>query len=120
MGMQVKWTIPPSVLQDAIKQYGDRVMVAVKALADMIATQAQNDMRRNAPWTDRTGNARSGLFSLAERAAHEIVIIHFSHGHTVHYGKYLELSRSGRYAIIQPTMERIYPEVIRQLNRLFA
>jgi len=120
MGMHVQWTVPPDALAEAIRKYGDRVMTAVKALGDAIATQAQNDMRRNAPWRDRTGNARSGLFSLAERAAQDVVIIYFSHGHTIEYGKYLELSRSGRYAIIRPTMERMYPETIRLLNRLFA
>ena len=115
----IKWIIPPTKLSEAIGEYGDRVFVAIKALADFIAQQAQDDMRRGAPWTDRTGNARSGLFSVAEQAAKQTVIIYLSHGHTIEYGVYLELARGGRYAIIAPTMQRIYPMVERMLKALF-
>lgn len=114
----IRWITPPSELEKAIFKYGERVLVAVKALADFIATEAQNEMRQNAPWTDRTGNARSGLFSIAEQAAKDVVIIYFSHGHTIEYGIYLELSNAGRYAIIAPTMERTYPKVRQMLDDL--
>lgn len=93
-------------------------MTAVLAIGKHIATKAQNEMRTNAPWTDRTGNARSGLFSIAEQAARDVVIIYLSHGHTIEYGHYLELSRGGRYAIITPTMEKMYPEIKRMLENL--
>jgi hypothetical protein len=119
-GSGIRWVTPPSELAKAIEKYGDRVMVAVKAIADYIATQAQNDMRANAPWSDRTGNARSGLFSVAEMAAKDVVIIYFSHGHTVWYGIYLEVAHGGRWGIIAPTMERIYPQLRGMLSQLFG
>lgn len=113
----IRWIEPPSKLAKAIEQYGEKVMVAVKALADFVATEAQNDMRSNAPWTDRTGNARSGLYAEAERFAKHVVVIHLSHG--VDYGIWLEIKNGGRYAIVAPTLERLYPRVRQLLNQLF-
>jgi hypothetical protein len=114
-----RWVVPPSALQKAYTKYGFKVIVAIKAIADYIATQAQNEMRQNAPWTDRTGNARNGLFSIAEQAAIDTVMIYFSHGHSIHYGIYLETMRGGAYAIIMPTMQRIYPQLEKMLKGLF-
>ena len=66
--------------------------------------------KQNAPWTDRTGNARSGIFGTAERdVAQRIVTIYLSHGATLDYGQYLELSNGGRYAVIMRTIEGHLP-----------
>jgi hypothetical protein len=37
----------------------------------------------------------------------------------VEYGKFLELARGGRYAIILPTIERNIPEINRLLREIF-
>lgn len=113
-----QWITSPNVLARNIDKYGDRVFKAILAVAKYIATRAQNEMRTNAPWQDRTGNARGGLFSVAEQAAAELVIIYLSHGHTIEYGIHLELDWGGRYAIIVPTMENLYPEIRRMLDNL--
>jgi hypothetical protein len=117
--LQVKWVTPPSALAAAVRLYGDRVFVAVHAVAAHIATQAQNEMRANAPWTDRTGNARSALFSLAEMAAKDVVILYLSHGTAIYYGVFLETRYAGKYAIIVPTMQRILPQLERMLKDIF-
>lgn len=114
------WVIPPSVLQRGLEAWGDRVVAAVKAVADYIATQAQNDMRTNAPWVDRTGNARNALFSYAEQAAGDVVSIYLSHGSAIYYGRYLELNYAGKYAIIVPTLQRILPQLEAMLKKIFS
>lgn len=114
------WVRPPSVLSEAFRQYGERVVVAVNALAKYLAGRIQGDLRASATWTDRTGNARSGLFSIAEQAAGDVVSIYLSHGFTVNYGKWLELANGGKYAVIMPTLQRWLPEIERQLQALFA
>lgn len=114
----IEWDVHPDTLARNIKKYGDRVMPAVLAIAKYIAAKSQNEMRTNAPWEDRTGNARSGLFSVAEQMSAELVVIYLSHGHTIEYGAALELSRGGKYAIIVPTMEKMYPEIKRMLDKL--
>lgn len=113
------WITPPSVIARNIELYGERVLTAVKAIADYIALKMQDEARVNAPWTDRTGNARSGLFAVAESVSREIVEIYLSHGHTIEYGKWLELANGGRYAIVMPTLEANLPVIEQMLDELF-
>jgi hypothetical protein len=118
--MNFEWVVPPSYLAQNAEKYGDKIITAVKAVAGYWSQEVQNDMRNNAPWADRTGNARSGLFSLVEMAASEVVEIYLSQGHTVDYGIFLELSRGGRYAIIMPTIERTLPRLKQMLDEIFG
>lgn len=113
------WIEPPEKLAENIVKYGERVLTAVYAVAVFFAQLVQNEMRQNAPWTDRTGNARSGLFSQAERAARDVVEIYLSHGHSIEYGEWLEFSRGGKYAIIMPTIERNLATLEKMLDDLF-
>ena len=118
--VRIDWVVPPSKLQKALDKWGDDVFVAIKAIADKVATQAQNDMRQNAPWTDRTGNARSALFSEAERFAEDAVVIYFSHGSAIFYGAMLELGHGMKYAIIAPSIQRVLPDLKKMLDNLFG
>lgn len=119
MNLRVRWIQPPSDLQKAVALYGERVFVAIHAVAAHIATEAQNEMRTSAPWTDRTGNARNSLFSIAEMAATDMVVLYLSHGAAVYYGVFLETKSAGKYAIIIPTMQRILPKLEKMLKDLF-
>lgn len=60
----------------------------------------------NAPWTDRTGNARAGLHSdvqvLDQGRTFELII-----AGSVFYQIFLETRFSGKYAIIMPTINHI-------------
>lgn len=120
MSATLTWIVPPSTISTAVGQYGDRVLVAVKAVADFMAQKMQDEMRQNARWQDRTGNARTGLFSVTERAAKDIVDLYLSHGHTVWYGVFLETYRGAKYAIIMPTLQRNLGELERMLKTIFA
>lgn len=79
------------------------------------APDVENYMKNNAPWTDRTGNARNGLSARAFREGDSVGIDLF---HSVEYGIYLEARWSGRYAIIQPTIDEMGPVVMQRYNRL--
>jgi len=116
--LTIKWINPIENLQKSIEQYGDKVMVAIFAIAQLVAVQAQNEMRLNAPWTDRTGNARNALFSMAEMAATDFVVIYFAHGSAIEYGIFLETGYGMKYAIIVPTMQRMLPQLERMLQQL--
>jgi len=120
MNTGIIWIVPPKELGRAMERYGARAIAAIKTLADFFAQKMQDEMRRNARWQDRTGNARSGLFSIAALAAADAVAIYLSHGHTVEYGKWLELANGGKYAIIMPTLRRNIPEIESALKRLLA
>ncbi len=119
MASRVQWLRTPANLAQAYAQHADRVVAAVKALADYLAQMLQAEMRTNAPWTDRTGNARSGLFSVAEETSKTLVTIYLSHGHTIYYGVWLEVCHGGKYAIIEPTSQRNLPVIKKMLDDLF-
>lgn len=117
----IRWVRPPSELATAVERYGDRVLRAVAAIAQYTATAMQNDAKANATWTDRTGNARTGLFGTSEADfAAKVVTIYLSHGATIDYGRWLELANSGRYAVIMRTMQAHYEPLMQMLREAFA
>jgi HK97 gp10 family phage protein len=79
-------------------------------------------MKHNAPWKDRTTNARNGLFANAAKFSKNVFGIIL--GHSVSYGIYLE--RGTRFMrarpIIIPTLNEYGPRVMATfqniLNRL--
>jgi hypothetical protein len=106
----IRWDNPPDKawgeLADA---YQAAIQAGVKAIALRWAPEIENWMKGNAPWTDRTANARQKLNAAVETEAHEMVSIILSHG--VDYGIYLELRNAGRYAIIGPALDEFASKV---------
>jgi len=136
------WVVSPKVIAQGLDDYGEKAMVAIQAVANYWGQFIQDEARENAVWEDRTGNARGGLFFAVdgfglspltgevtpeaksemsdvamESGSKDTLIITL--GHTVFYGKFLELSNGGRYAIIMSTIERNIPKLERMLQDLF-
>ena len=111
----IVWTRPPSLLYAALDNYEEMVLRAVEALGNYYAPVLESYAKANAPWKNQTGNARQGLFGLAERGP-EVVTIYLSHG--VYYGIYLETRWGGRYAIIMPAIQAHLPGIQVALARL--
>ena len=117
----IRWSVPPSELAVAIERYGDRVLTAVAGIAQYVATQMQNQAQADAPWTDRTGNARTGIFGTSEADfAARVVTIYLSHSATLTYPLFLEIGNSGKYAVIMRTMESHYEPLMQMLREIFA
>jgi hypothetical protein len=137
-----KWVVSPGVIADGLENYGMRALIAIQAAASYWGQQIQNEERESAIWEDRTGNARGGLFFavdgfglspltgevtpeaksemsdvVLESGSENMLIITL--GHTVFYGKFLELSNGGRYAIIMSTIESSLPSLERRLQEIF-
>lgn len=94
----------------------ERKRAASLALAQHWAAQLEGEMKLNAPWKDRTGNARAGLKGSAEVDDKGVVI---RLAHSVDYGVYLELARDGRYAILKPTRNARAQEVRKSFQELW-
>ena len=137
------WVIPPSKeLIPNVEKYGQRIRVALHAMASYWGQSIQDEARRNARWTPRSGAAVSGLFYAVDgfglgeikgqildkgdpaalmkdvevvEGKNEILIITLSH--TVFYGKFLELSHGERYAIIMSTIEQNLPGLERLMKK---
>lgn len=92
-----------------------RFQRAANTAATSMAPRVENYMKNNAPWTDRTSNARNGLAARAYSDGSDVGIILY---HQVPYGIWLEVKYGGRDAIIQPTIDAMGPEVMSRFNRL--
>ena len=86
-----------------------RVITTLEQLAEEIQAYAQD----NAPWTDRTGEARAGLETEVNSEGNDVMLSLF---HTVDYGQWLETIQSGRFAIIMPTLEEYRDQVFQAVN----
>ena len=138
-----RWIISPEKeLIPNIEAYGKEALVAVQAVATYWGQQIQDEARMGARWVDRTGNARGGLFfavdgfgmapitgevtpdatsqmsdvAVESGDANTLIV---TLGHTVFYGKYLELSNGGKYAVVMSTIERNLPSLERMLQDTF-
>lgn len=104
-------------LLNQLGTFNARMDRAITATMGYHATRAVAYARINAPWKDRSTNARNGLFATAVRAAPRYAIVI---GHRVPYGIWLETKWSGRYAIIRPTIDHEGPEVMMTIATLYG
>jgi hypothetical protein len=102
-------------LLDNLRKGHQQVMHAANVTAQRSAPDVENYMKLNAPWTDQTTNARNGLIA---RAFQEGDTVGIDLAHSVAYGIFLEVKWSGRYAIIEPTIQAMGPVVMRRFERL--
>lgn len=102
---------------DLAKKYeelGERMMPRLRGRVQTWAQKVENQMKHNASWTDRNGDARRGLFHSVEQSGNTVTA---RLGHTMEYGRYLELSNGGKYAIVMPTVQAMLPELEERLAK---
>lgn len=114
---QIQWTGSRQMF-DRLQEYDGSVRRALHAVAEYFAPIVESYAKDNAPWIDRTGNARQGLTGSVQDISQTVVHLYLSH--KMDYGVYLELKHSGRYAIILPTLEAHYGEIKKRLDSIFS
>jgi len=97
-------------LGDQTREYLERKKAGLNALLLDWAGNLESYAKLNAPWTDRTGNARQGLHGGVDTDGDQFVL-YLSHG--VEYGIWLELAHGGNYAIVRPTADTHLPHIRR-------
>jgi hypothetical protein len=99
------------------KALGPKLNRGISALMLSNAPKVQDYARSNAKWTDRTGNARQGLFAKysGEGGVHQIDLYH-----TVPYGIWLEVRWAGKYAVIAPTVNVEGQRIMAQMQGLLS
>ena len=103
------WDIMPSkMLEMLVSDYATAIKLALLELGEAWSPIIEDYMKVNAPWVDRTSNARQTL-NVRARELKDTTVIDLAHGMT--YGIYLELANAGRYAIINPTLDKYAPLV---------
>ena len=98
------------------KHFNDRMDRAIAGVCKYWDGPIEAAMKLDAPWTDRTTNARNGL------AAQHVEVEKFRHWilctHSVFYGVYLETKDDGKYATILPTIQVYAPKVMQTLTKI--
>jgi len=115
MGRQT-FTWKTDTLSGNVAKLPSKVQRAVIGATEFGATKATAYGKQNAKWIDRTGNARQGFRAYA---VHEIGKSTVVIAHGMSYGIWLEVRFSGRYAIVNPTMQYTGELVMRLLADLF-
>ena len=106
----------PDDLAAAIQRHSRLVGARVETVVKAEAVASAADMKRDRPWNDITGNAKSGLRGEVEASGERLTLFLI---HSVEYGKDLELGRAGRYAVILPTLHgKTIPRLQRRLKGL--
>jgi hypothetical protein len=102
-------------LRRNIRNFRGDLNHAIGVVTDRTAAWGVGYMKTNAPWTDRTGAARTGLTAIPHNQGdvHEIDL-----AYSVYYGIFLEVCNSGKYAIITPAMRIIGQKLMNDLNGL--
>lgn len=79
-----------------------KTRASLQIIADSAAKAMEEYAKRNARWTDRTGNARQRLKG-STRWEQSALIAAISHN--VDYGMWLELCNEKKYAILEEALE---------------
>jgi hypothetical protein len=117
MSARVEWTGVQRIKQ-GMQTYEQKVRGAIVAVAQYWAAVFEKYAKEEAPWTDRTANARQSLHAWIEELSNDTVELWLSHG--MEYGVFLETRFAGRYQIIWPTIEAHLSEIHKMLKGIFG
>lgn len=114
--MGFKWIVAPNqTIPQMAEAYTKAIFQSGRRIAYEQAEAMEQYAKANAPWTDRTGDARERLHATVEETG-PIGTIVLSHG--VEYGIWLEIANGGRYSIIPQTIDVFGPRVMRSLQNM--
>lgn len=102
-------------LKSNLKTFRSRMNARVAGIMQYNAPYTTGWLKQNAPWTDRTSAARTGLTTVAFTmgTTHELLM-----AYSVYYGIWLEVANSGRYAVITPAMRIVGKKVMDDMQML--
>lgn len=92
-----------------------KVRAAIGLYADTASKKMEGEAKINAPWTDRTGNARNSIQGDFDWQGNKAVI---TLSGNMDYSAWLELAHEKKYAILKPTIDRNAPEILKGYQRL--
>jgi hypothetical protein len=105
-----------STLERGIAQFDIKLREEFHDILEPYIDEMVDYAKANAPWSDRTGDARAGLSASFEEGARDVWVLTLFH--TVEYGVWLEIRWGGKYAIIMPTAEVVGSRMMDALKRM--
>lgn len=117
--MAFKWDVAPGdTIPQMAEKYTKTIFLSGRRVAESRAKEAEQWMKDNAPWTDRTGRARDGLSVKVLESPGVLAELVFSHDPDLSYTLWLEIANSGKYAIIAPAIDYWGVVLMRDLQRI--
>ena len=101
-----------------LTQMENRLLHATRLYAETSAAQLEAYAKQNAPWKDITGISRQTISHDVKSERYKQTII-LRGGVSQHF-VFLELGFERRYAIIEPTMIKLAPGVIRGWRKIIG
>jgi hypothetical protein len=112
---RVKVSYDDKKLRKNTQRFDANLKRNVAAVVDRHAAITTGWLKQNAPWTDRTSAARTGIFAIANSGNnYEEIFMAYS----VYYGIWLEVANDRRYAVITPAMRIMGKELMDSLQHL--
>lgn len=106
-----------NTLSEGIANFEFKMYERMDEIAEEFSREMEAYARSNAPWDDRTGDARSGLTSeISDNSESGTLAVNLFH--TVDYGVWLEIRWGGKYAILIPTIENMGPRLLEMMERM--
>lgn len=106
--------------REKLREIRERAPEVISEVGFAIAKDLEYTAKKNAPWTDRTGNARRTMEGFEGFESSDLYYITLCG--KMHYSPELEMNYGGRYAIILPTMfereDNIYEEMRDAIGRI--
>ena len=101
-----------------LDRLNDRMLSATRLYAETSAQQMEAYAKQNAPWKDITGISRQTISHDVKSERYKQTII-LRGGVSAHF-PYLELAFERRYAIIEPTLIKMAPGIVRGWRKVIG
>jgi len=110
--------------EDTFREFYDAFVNEVDEAMFKIFTKRKaevlNYATANAPWTDRSGNARQALYSNVERVPRQSISMIVGNGLEEDYPFWLEVRWAGRWAILLPTISYFEPRIMADIRKVVS
>ncbi|MBM7869302.1 hypothetical protein JOC70_000771 [Clostridium pascui] len=104
------------VLQGFV-EFETRANAAMKIYGDSAGKKLEKEAKENAPWEDQTGLSRKTIKGGSQMDGDKCVV--YVAGNTEHF-PYLELANDKKYATLQPSVNKLSPEILRGMDNLLG
>ena len=115
--VKIKFTNMPQLKRNFDNYFGKRLPEVIETIVDANFIEAVGYAQSNAPWTDRTGDARKSIdyrnLSTKDKISFWLIM-------QVYYGVYLELANGGKYRILVPTMTIYEVKIKKYLGKIWV
>ena len=107
--------IDPNKLLAGLGDRKQRMRHAAETLGMAAAAKLEQTAKQSAPWTDRTGMARQTLQGSSGWVGDKMRV---AVAGNMEYSPYLELTHEKQNAVLEPTVQKLTPEILENMRKI--